>query len=303
MWVSSKGLIRLCDRHNKVIESSTRRVDFDLFDNLDEFTDRYPVIHICSWLSISIFAKFFAPYIRTKVIIVSNDSDFNSPIFDLTDEFPLGAGDRIETQKILDFLNSDFCVHWYCQNCTLVHPKVSPIPIGLDYHTVHQIPSAQVDEILHTIRTYSRPFHDRTLKCYGNFKLTLHSQKYYSKERQKCYDTVNKELCYHENEYQNRSQTWFNQSQYAFVLSPPGGGIDCHRTWEALILGCIPIVKRYTVNCDRLFEDLPVLLIDDWRDVTLDLLTKTVRDFQTRQFKYEKLTLEYYKTLFYKSRK
>ena len=29
-----------------------------------------------------------------------------------------------------------------------------------------------------------------------------------------------------------------------FVLSPPGNGIDCHRTWEALFLGAIPIVKR-----------------------------------------------------------
>ena len=31
-------------------------------------------------------------------------------------------------------------------------------------------------------------------------------------------------------------------STYSFVASPPGNGWDTHRTWEALYLGCIPIV-------------------------------------------------------------
>lgn len=30
--------------------------------------------------------------------------------------------------------------------------------------------------------------------------------------------------------------------QSTFVLSPPGNGPDCHRTWEALYLGAIPVV-------------------------------------------------------------
>src|SRR5207237_409730 len=30
--------------------------------------------------------------------------------------------------------------------------------------------------------------------------------------------------------------------QYPYWLSPRGGGIDCHRTWEALYLDIIPIV-------------------------------------------------------------
>jgi hypothetical protein len=29
-----------------------------------------------------------------------------------------------------------------------------------------------------------------------------------------------------------------------WVLSPPGNGVDCHRTWEALYLGVTPIVLR-----------------------------------------------------------
>ena len=37
--------------------------------------------------------------------------------------------------------------------------------------------------------------------------------------------------------------TWNKQKDFAFVLCPHGGGLDCHRNWEALCLGCIPIVK------------------------------------------------------------
>ena len=46
-------------------------------------------------------------------------------------------------------------------------------------------------------------------------------------------------------------------SKFKFVLSPPGAGIDCHRTWELLYLDCIPIVQSSTIN--ELYDDLPVL--------------------------------------------
>jgi hypothetical protein len=51
-----------------------------------------------------------------------------------------------------------------------------------------------------------------------------------------------------------------------FVLSPPGNGIDCHRTWEALYLGAIPIVKRKFWPFAHL--DLPVVILDDWDDIS-----------------------------------
>jgi hypothetical protein len=51
-----------------------------------------------------------------------------------------------------------------------------------------------------------------------------------------------------------------------FVLSPPGNGIDCHRTWEALYLGAIPIVKRKFWPFANL--DLPVVILDDWDDIS-----------------------------------
>ena len=46
-----------------------------------------------------------------------------------------------------------------------------------------------------------------------------------------------------------------------FVLSPPGNGIDCHRTWEAFYHRTIPVIeKKYYLFSNH---KLPVLLVDD----------------------------------------
>jgi len=56
-------------------------------------------------------------------------------------------------------------------------------------------------------------------------------------------------------------------SKHKFVASPEGNGIDCHRTWEAIYLGVIPIVKR-TVLSEYFYDlGLPILLISNWNEV------------------------------------
>lgn len=51
-----------------------------------------------------------------------------------------------------------------------------------------------------------------------------------------------------------------------FVLSPPGNGPDCHRTWEAIYLGAIPVIRRGTVS-PSIVDSLPVLQVDDWQEL------------------------------------
>ena len=60
-------------------------------------------------------------------------------------------------------------------------------------------------------------------------------------------------------------------SESYFVISPPGNGIDCHRTWEAIYHKTIPVMERES----WLFKDidLPVLIVDSFQDffnMTLD---------------------------------
>src|SRR6185369_3063317 len=87
----------------------------------------------------------------------------------------------------------------------------------------------------------------------------------YMSKRAECLRKVKHTLLAIETEKIPRIATWTNMAKYKFVLSPPGVGFDCHRTWEALVLGCIPIVKSSCI--DRVYEDLPVWIVNDWEEV------------------------------------
>jgi len=50
-----------------------------------------------------------------------------------------------------------------------------------------------------------------------------------------------------------------------YVISPPGNGPDCHRTWESMYLGAMPIVKSDSWPFRHL--DLPVIQTEDWSDL------------------------------------
>lgn len=56
-------------------------------------------------------------------------------------------------------------------------------------------------------------------------------------------------------------------ARYAFVACPPGNGLDTHRVWEAMYLGCIPIILRshLTEEYERL--GLPVWVLGDFEEL------------------------------------
>jgi len=56
-------------------------------------------------------------------------------------------------------------------------------------------------------------------------------------------------------------------SRYAFVASPPGNGLDTHRTWEALYLRCVPIVVRSAMTEAYELLGLPVWVVDSYKEV------------------------------------
>ena len=84
-------------------------------------------------------------------------------------------------------------------------------------------------------------------------------------------------------------------SKFSFVVSPFGHGFDCIRTFEALCLGCIVIMKKSFL--DVIYEDLPVLLVDEWTDINESLLNKTLDEFKNKEFNYNKLKMDYWTNL------
>ena len=289
-WISSRGLLKSCDVHNRNPQSSCRDIDSDYLEKIKD----YDIVHICSWLTITIFVKTIVPKLTKRIIILSNDCDMDAPIF----EKPVGPGDDIAKEEILDFINSDLCIHWFTQNCTLNHPKVTPIPIGMDYHTFSRYQDCITQEkVLNEVKNQSKLFFERTPLCYGNFHFNMEN-KYYTSERKDCVNEVPKNLVFYEPNMVNRVETWIHQCNFAFVLSPAGGGIDCHRTWEAILLGCIPIVKRFNVPHDKVYDDLPILVVNNWSDISETLLKNTIEDFKTKTFNYDKLKLSYWTKIF-----
>jgi len=84
--------------------------------------------------------------------------------------------------------------------------------------------------------------------------------------------------------------------KYKFIISPKGAGIDCHRTWESLIIGCIPIVLSSSIN--ELYDDLPVVVVDNWNKITKDFLNKKYEEIQeniyNNKYNFDKLKLHYW---------
>jgi len=201
------------------------------------------------------------PFIHVPIVLVSGDCDETVPL------------DVITSQQVFRaFLQDDLLIAWYAQNAIPIHPKIRQIPIGLDYHTLSvnehhawgpkQTP-AQQEQIL-PILARRVPQTKRVLKAHANFQFSMNTR--FAADRRDAHKNLASDVVEYEEMRTTRFITWTNQAKHLFVASPQGGGVDCHRTWEALCLGCFPIVK--TSFLDPLFEGLPIMIVSSWSDVT-----------------------------------
>jgi len=252
-------------------------------------------IYVCSEL-LSFFVVKILPYIKNTFILVSGDSDLTAPI------------ECLSNTQISTLLNNTYLIKWFAQNTRIQNVnKIYQLPIGLDYHTILQSPShpwnggdgnnggdianylpRQQESVLMDIRQNMKPFYERVSKIYVNFSLA--NDRFNS--RKTALTQIPSHLMVMSMSFTKRVDIWKNMCNYTFVLSPFGNGLDCHRTWEALCLGCIPIVSASFFT--KMFEDLPVLIVNDWTVITQELLDKTVIDFKNRTFNYDKLSRQYW---------
>lgn len=242
-------------------------------------------IYICS-SALADFVENHLDDICHRFILVSGDSDAQIPFEVLT---PYGFNRLYECE---------YLVAWFSQNLMCSpksYTKFHYLPIGLDYHTMSErmtcwgpitTPKLQ-DDLLIAVASRAKPFYERLPIAYTTYHFEIERGR-----RQTAYDEIPRDLVYYEPERVKRLVSWREQIKYAFVVSPPGEGLDCHRTWEALCLGCIPIM--ISTPLDDMFEGLPVLIVKSWTDITSELLCKTVEDYKTKEFKMERLTLEYW---------
>ena len=57
-------------------------------------------------------------------------------------------------------------------------------------------------------------------------------------------------------------------------------------------MGSIPVIQHSFL--DPLFEDLPVVLINNWQEVTYDFLQKKYKELSEKTYNFEKLYANYW---------
>jgi hypothetical protein len=71
----------------------------------------------------------------------------------------------------------------------------------------------------------------------------------------------------------------FDIKNHKFVICPIGNAIDCHRNWEVLYMRRVPVMIKNDY-LEKLFENLPVLFVDNYSDVSEELLAKNNHLFE-----------------------
>jgi hypothetical protein len=206
-------------------------------------------------------------------------------------------------------------VHWFTQNYdgTAGASKISPLPIGIDFHMLAQNPAwgenistpRQQEQILRLVRDALPKLPDRLPKVYLDFAWQkgwglrsfrrfhpLHGTSFRESRRKVAKIMRGNQSVVAQPGPLSRTAMWQARGAYAFVLSPHGVGLDCHRTWEALALGHIVLVPSSSL--DDMFEGLPVIPLKSWADLTPENLCKWHSHFSTLHVAGEKLTSRYW---------
>lgn len=171
-------------------------------------------------------------------------------------------------------------IRWYTQNHDLgydSHPLVHAVPLGIDFHTLaeaqvtghpwgaRQTECAQAAQ-LRDVADAAPELDGRDATVYVPRMALMHR---YGNDRRRAYAKVRRGEPYltFQSTPLSRTELWRQMARHRFVLSPLGMGMDCHRTWEALALGSIPIVRRSPL-VSSLFRDVSsIVVVDDWTDV------------------------------------
>jgi hypothetical protein len=219
------------------------------------------------------FFNTFLPQISQKIVLISHNHD--DPITNIYQPY-------IVNKKI---------IHWFAQNVDeWTHPKLTPIPIGIEnrYNPCGQF----IDNVAPFIQKYSQN-KDRATAIYANFRAITHPERSHVQQLLGTHPLATWVP------RKNFGEYLADLSKSIFTLSPRGHGLDCHRTWEALLMGSYPIVRTSTL--DPLYKDLPVVILNKWKDLTKEYLEKKIAEFKNRTFNREKCYFDYWQELIKKT--
>jgi len=255
------------------------------------------------WIRPPFLKPFYNDFIENldkEIVLVICDGD---------ESFPKNCG--LSPTELENLLASPYVLHVFTQNFDYKGPskKVSPIPIGIDFHSVAfkggywgmTGSPAHQEQVLEKILQTSCPTRNRKKRAFVDFqhsesmRASFARYKEFGEDRASIFEKIKNSGVVDSSSRYPREALWRKKSEYAFSISPWGNGLDCHRTWEDLVLGCIVIVK--TSSLDPLYEGLPVVIVKDWDEIHEENLNKWFQIYQDASengnFR-EKLTHKYW---------
>jgi len=207
--------------------------------------------------------------IANAYILITHNADNDVPFSDTHE--PLDFSALLEDKKI---------IAWFAQNANLVHPKLIPIPIGVE----NRYCAGKKLQIINNLKNKKKnKFH----WLYMNFNVGT-----FPVERSYIYQLfLSKPFCKTANQIP-ANQFYQDIKNSRFILCPRGNGLDCHRTWEALYLGSFPVVRKSAMQ--SLYEGLPVVVVNNWEEVTEEFLQQKYEELSSKAFNMEKITMQYW---------
>lgn len=201
-------------------------------------------------------------------------------------------GDNPITNEYNKYLTENL-IEWWCVNNCSTNKKIKSLPIGIQNKNLYFDGNPQGDDkilkeiikteitkdkdILLTFNIKTNPSH--RVGVYNHFlNKPFTTERKYSNIDRKNGDFIKNYLK--------------DVKRHKFVLCPWGNGYDCHRNWEVMYLGSIPIIQKHP-SLDY-YEDLPVWLIDNWSEVTKENLENKYLEIIDKSYDLNKLYINHW---------
>jgi hypothetical protein len=206
------------------------------------------------------FIKYL-PSISAKFILISHWSDLN-----------------ISINEYRVIVENPYLIVWFSTNVVDSHEKLRILPQGLWPDGVYGWRGAPALSIV-----------SLNLISFRERKTLLYIPTWQTYIRWPGRSDLRQHLC---DKFRNRTDVYcptgnkrwqdymLTMGHAKFVISPPGRGFDCFRTWEALLVGAVPIVLNSSLN--PLYSDMPIMIIESYQQLTIEHLNDFERTLRFR---------------------
>ncbi|KAJ9458251.1 exostosin [Diplonema papillatum] len=242
--------------------------------------------------------------------LVTHNSDYSSPWHPQNVRGKTGFSSSYpeHTKQLLD---NPLVLRWFAQNPSIVHTKLTPVPIGIENrYNAYGKHVASYFDLLELSRDVNAQPRQAAILATFSVKSNSVARGAAVKQLQKlaelaAHPTVEKSglgditldlLNSKKGGKKDKADALLSYgglaSRHKFCVAPPGHGLDTHRLWESLLFGCVPIVLSSPL--DGALRGLPVVILASWDDLTLQLLADKYKAFANTTFDLSRMFLPYW---------